>query len=109
MDVFCLPSAGLESFGNAAVEAMALGLPTVVFADGGGLVEHIDDGETGFIVSDQLELEATLSRLLADAELSRRIGDRARGVIRRRYTLERAGVGYRALYGRALQRLPAAR
>ena len=40
MDAFCLPSTGLESFGNAAVEAMALGVPTVVFADGGGLVEH---------------------------------------------------------------------
>jgi glycosyltransferase involved in cell wall biosynthesis len=88
MDVFCLPSTGLESFGNAAVEAMAVGLPTVVFADGGGLVEHIDDGETGFVVSDQQELEDTLRRLLADVELRRRVGDRARGVVRRRYSLE---------------------
>ena len=60
MDVFCLPSTALESFGNAAVEAMAAGLPTVVFADGGGLVEHIDDGQTGFVVADQKELEDTL-------------------------------------------------
>ena len=86
MDVFCLPSTGLESFGNAAVEAMAAGLPTVVFADGGGLVEHIDDGETGFIVADQHELEATLGRLLSDVELRRRTGERARRAVRSRYS-----------------------
>ena len=32
MQAFCLPSMGLESFGNAAVEAMAFGLPTIVFS-----------------------------------------------------------------------------
>ena len=68
MDVFALPSGPEESFGNAAVEAMGVGLPTVVFADGGGLVEHVIDGETGFVVRDQAEFvqrlrEASQSRL----------------------------------------------
>jgi glycosyltransferase involved in cell wall biosynthesis len=105
MDVFCLPSTGLESFGNAAVEAMAAGLPTVVFADGGGLVEHVDDGETGFIVADQHELEATLGRLLSDVELRRRTGEQARRVVRRRYSVAHAAVAYQGLYGSALKRL----
>jgi glycosyltransferase involved in cell wall biosynthesis len=102
MDAFCLPSTGLESFGNAAVEAMALGLPTIVFGDGGGLVEHIDPGETGFVVSKQAELEATISRLASDPEQGRRIGARGRAFVRANYTLERAASRYRDLYAEAL-------
>jgi glycosyltransferase involved in cell wall biosynthesis len=105
MDVFCLPSTGLESFGNAVVEAMALGLPTVVFADGGGLVEHVESGETGFIVSNQLELEAILPKLLADDALRRRVGDRARRVVRKKYSMQRCASAYRTLYTNALHRL----
>ena len=74
MDAFCLPSTEMESFGNAAVEAMALGVPTIVFADGGGLVEHVEDGATGFIVLNQRDLEITVARLAADPELRRHSG-----------------------------------
>ena len=63
MDAFCLPSASLESFGNAAVEAMAMGVPSIVFADGGGMLEHIENGVTGMIANDQSDLERSL-RLL---------------------------------------------
>lgn len=101
MDAFCLPSTGLESFGNAAVEAMALGLPTIVFADGGGLVEHIEPDETGFVVADQAELEKALRRLLAEPGRGRELGTRARARVRERYTLERAARAYRALYAAA--------
>lgn len=105
VDAFCLPSMGLESFGNAAVEAMALGVPTIVFADGGGMVEHLQDGETGFIVSDQVELEEALRRLRREPDLRRRIGARAREDVRARYPLERAAKAYRALYAEAIQRV----
>jgi glycosyltransferase involved in cell wall biosynthesis len=104
MDVFSLPSTQLESFGNAAVEAMAVGLPTVVFSDGGGLVEHIDTGETGFIVRNQRELEATLTRLVSDADLRHRIGGRGRDVVKQRYGQEHATREYRALYTRSFRR-----
>ena len=106
MDAFCLPS-GFESFGNAAVEAMALGVPTIVFADGGGLVEHIDNGETGFIVSNQRELEATFARLMGDHELRKRIGGHAAARVRERYAPARTAEAYRGLYLRALQRVSA--
>jgi glycosyltransferase involved in cell wall biosynthesis len=103
MDLFSLPSTRLESFGNAAVEAMAVGLPTVVFSDGGGLVEHIDTGETGFIVRDQPELEATLTRLVSDADLRHRVGGRGREAVRQRYGQEHATREYRALYARSFR------
>ncbi len=101
MDVFCLPSMGLESFGNAAVEAMATGLPTIVFADGGGMVEHIRSEENGFIVANQSQLVETLGRLLAERELGKRIGRQARVDILERYTSSRSAAAYKSLYARA--------
>jgi glycosyltransferase involved in cell wall biosynthesis len=102
MDAFCLPSMGLESFGNAAVEAMACGIPTVVFNDGGGLVEHIEPGETGFVVDGQRELDDTLRRLLADRALATRVGADGRAAVRARYTLERSASAYTRLYRSAI-------
>ena len=102
MDVFCLPSSGRESFGNAATEAMAMGLPTVVFADSPGLAEHIEHGTTGFIVATRHELEEVLRRLIADPETRREVGLRGRAAIRERYTLERAAAAYDELYQAAL-------
>lgn len=46
-DLFLLPSA-LESFGLAALEAMAYGLP-VVASETGGLPELVEHGKTGFL------------------------------------------------------------
>ena len=49
MDVLCLPSIVDESFGVAAVEAMACGVP-VVATDAVGFTEVIENGITGYIV-----------------------------------------------------------
>lgn len=50
MDVFCLPSIlDSESFGVAAVEAMACGVP-VIASDVDGFTETVEDRVTGFLV-----------------------------------------------------------
>lgn len=104
MDVFCLPSTALESFGNAAVEAMALGIPTIVASDGGGLLEHVDDGETGYVVGNDDELLRRVEELIAEPVLRRRIGASGRDYVRAKYTPERANDRYKELYGAALSR-----
>jgi glycosyltransferase involved in cell wall biosynthesis len=102
MDSFVLPSTGLESFGNALVEAMASGLPSIAFDDGGGMLEHIDDGRTGYIVASQEELELRLRELLEQPQLRGRMGGEAKAHVRGRYTPERSAQAYAELYDDAL-------
>jgi glycosyltransferase involved in cell wall biosynthesis len=100
LDAFVLPSGPQESFGNAVVEAMGLGLPVVVFADGGGLMEHVDDGRTGFVVRDQPELVARLAELARSDRVRTEIGERAREVVRTRYSVGAMIDRYDRLYER---------
>lgn len=98
MDAFVLPSGTEESFGNSAVEAMATGLPTIVFHDGGGLVEHIRDGETGFIVDRVEGLAGVLARLAHDPPLCRDVGRAGAASVRSRYSVAQMLATYQRLY-----------
>ena len=104
MDIFVLPSTALESFGNAAVEAMYQGVTTVVCADSAGLLEHVRDGETGRVVSSVDHLAETLASLGADRELRERLGSNARHFITSSYTLDRMIASYNDLYRVAQER-----
>ena len=80
-----------EGYGVAAREAMAYGRP-VVAAVVGGLVDAVEDGVTGLLVSphDPAALRAALERLLADAELRRRLGEAAREKARAEFSWDAA-------------------
>ena len=106
IDVFVLPSGPEEAFGNAAVEAMGVGLPVCVFADGGGLTEHVTDGETGYVVSDDQELVERVHSLVHDPELRARLGEAARAAVRSRYGLAATVGRYEHLYGQAREGAP---
>ena len=75
-DVFVLPSLS-EGFCNAAVEAMACGLP-VVMTNCGGVREGVADGVEGFIVPvrDPEAMAAAIERLAKDPALARPDGRR---------------------------------
>jgi glycosyltransferase involved in cell wall biosynthesis len=55
MNVAVYPSAG-EAFGLAAVESLSLGIPVIVFKDGGGLTEIVSGIDRDNIVNDEHEL-----------------------------------------------------
>jgi phosphatidylinositol alpha 1,6-mannosyltransferase len=77
-----------EGFGLAAAEAMAFGRP-VVAAAGGGLLELVDE-TTGILVAPRSvpALRAAVVRLLADPELSARLGAAGRVRARERWGWE---------------------
>lgn len=58
-DAFVLPSVG-EAFGNAALEAVCLEVPTIVFSDSGGPLEFISDGVNGHVVNSVEQLSGAL-------------------------------------------------
>ena len=77
-DVLLLPSEQ-ESFGLAALEAMACEVP-VVASRVGGVPEVVTDGETGFLsaVGDVDKMADDAGRLLADSEFRTNMGRSAR-------------------------------
>jgi N-acetyl-alpha-D-glucosaminyl L-malate synthase BshA len=77
-DVLLLPSEQ-ESFGLAALEAMACEVP-VIASRVGGLPEVVTDGETGYLspVGDVDKMAADAARLLSDDKLRKEMGRRAR-------------------------------
>jgi N-acetyl-alpha-D-glucosaminyl L-malate synthase BshA len=87
-DVLLLPSEQ-ESFGLAALEAMACELP-VVASRVGGIPEVVTDGETGFLseVGDIEKMANDAGRLLTDDDFRRNMGRRARESALSRYRTE---------------------
>jgi glycosyltransferase involved in cell wall biosynthesis len=97
-DLFLLPSKN-ESFGLAALEAMACGTP-VIASDTGGLPEVVTHGETGYLFPlgdvDQMA-EGALS-LLEDKSLWTRFSEAARTDAVERFSNDRVVPMYEVLY-----------
>lgn len=86
-DIFLLPSVS-EGISNAALEAMACGLP-VVASDCGGMAEAIEDGRSGLLVPprDPQAIADAVIRLAADRELRARLGRAARQRVEAKFGL----------------------
>ncbi|HYW73324.1 MAG TPA: glycosyltransferase, partial [Pyrinomonadaceae bacterium] len=102
-DVLLLPSEQ-ESFGLAALEAMACELP-VIASQVGGLPELIDDGETGFLspVGDVDKMADDAVRLITDKKFRRQMGRAARASAIERYSTHQIIPQYIDFYERILK------
>jgi glycosyltransferase involved in cell wall biosynthesis len=98
LDVFVLPSGPEESFGNAAVEAMGVGVPAIVFSDGGGLCEHVVDGKCGYVVETTTQLARRLEELRDAPSLREALGAAARTHVTSRYSIDAMRGQYDAFY-----------
>ena len=97
-DVFLLPSFQ-ESFGLAALEAMACEVP-VVASRVGGLPEVIADGQTGFLCGRD-DVDGMVERvvaLLTDPALRQKIGRSAAATVRERFCTDLIVPQYEEFY-----------
>jgi N-acetyl-alpha-D-glucosaminyl L-malate synthase BshA len=103
-DVFLLPSAQ-ESFGLAALEAMACELP-VVASRVGGLPEVIEHGVTGFLFppDDTSSMAQAVMSLLGDRSARQRIARAARASVVERFCDGAIVPQYEAFYASLLGR-----
>ncbi len=101
-DLFLLPSES-ESFGMAALEAMACEVP-VISTSTGGVPEVVTDGESGFLlpVGDVESMAARAIEILGDERLQRRMGAAGRTVAVEKFDVVRVVPRYREVYERAI-------
>ena len=101
-DVLLLPSEQ-ESFGLAALEAMACEVP-VIASRVGGIPEVVDDGATGCLaeVGDVERMSACAARLLTNEELRGEMGRRARESAVSRYSTDLVIPQYIEFYERVI-------
>jgi glycosyltransferase involved in cell wall biosynthesis len=98
LDVFVLPSIAVESFSNAALEAMSMGRP-VILSDIGGAREMISEGVEGYVVSPTelaARLPAIIAALYADKR-KRQMGAAARDRAVNCFSVPAMVAGYRGL------------
>lgn len=93
-DVFVLPSI-YETFGNALLEAMSSGVPSIGFRREYPSIltacdEVIENGETGYCIKFDVEsLKDKLDEMIQDEELRERMGERAREMCEKRRSWEK--------------------
>jgi glycosyltransferase involved in cell wall biosynthesis len=95
---FVLPSLS-EAFPNAAIEAMAAGLPVVASAVG-GLLDLVDHGRTGLLVppADPGALAGAIASLVDDPARAARLGAAAREDVAQRFSFDRMVRTFENLY-----------
>jgi glycosyltransferase involved in cell wall biosynthesis len=103
-DIFVLPSRN-EAFPNAVLEAMSSGLP-IVASGVGGILELVDDGRTGLLVTpgDPHALAHSVCRLMGDRALGARLGRGACQEVQGRYSFERMTSAFETIYLSELHR-----
>lgn len=101
-DLFLLPSEA-ESFGMAALEAMASEVP-VIATLAGGLPEVITDGESGYLlpVGDVDAMSARAIEILSDVHRQHRMGRAGRDAAEGKFNVSRVVPMYRNLYERVM-------
>jgi N-acetyl-alpha-D-glucosaminyl L-malate synthase BshA len=101
-DLFLLPSE-TESFGMAALEALASEVP-VIATRAGGLPEVIEDGATGYLlpVGDVEGMAAGAIEILQDDALRLRMGRNGRELASTTFNVDRVVPMYRQMYERII-------
>ena len=77
-----------EGFGLTVSEAMWKKRP-VIGGKTGGIVEQIEDGVSGFLVTTAQETAERTIQLLDDEKLAQRMGEKGKEIVRKKFLLPR--------------------
>jgi len=101
-DLLALPSLR-EGLPGVILEAGAAAVPSVAY-DVGGVGEVVEHEKTGLLVrlGDERGFAESLVRVLRDPALRSRLGEEARAVVRRDFSLDRVADSFEALYASIL-------
>ena len=75
--VLALPSLK-EGWGLVVIEAAQQGVPSIAYAQAGGVTESIRHGDTGWLAEDQSDFTEKLGTLLTDDIMRKQLGENAR-------------------------------
>lgn len=103
LDVFVMPSK-METFGLAALEAMACGTPVVAYRTG-GIPDFVEDGVVGLLapdINDPHGLTERLERFQTHLEERQRMGHAARLLVEKSFTVRLMAERYLKTYQRIL-------
>ena len=103
-DVFVLPSV-VEAFGIAVIEAMACSKP-VIATNLGPFPEIIRDQETGLLVPlhSPYDLADAIIELALDENKRKKMGERARKDIEKRFDINKIADDYLEIYKKLINR-----
>ncbi|MDP4163972.1 MAG: glycosyltransferase [Bacillota bacterium] len=106
MDIFAVPSTeDSESFGVAAVESMACGVPVVV-SNVGGLPEVVIEGKTGYVVPKENpdELAKAFLKLIENPDIRKEMGANGIRHVKEQYDWIENATGMVELYEKTLKK-----
>jgi len=99
--LFTNTEAHSEGISNAIIEYMAMGKPVITTDTLGGSYEIIEEGNSGFIISKNIENIANkISELLGNRKLMKQLGNKGKTIIHQKFSIERMGSEYVTLYER---------
>ena len=88
-----------EGISNSIMEYMALGKPVITTDTCGGSKELIEDGSSGFILNEDLNLILSkLTSLIENPNLRKSMGNRGKEIIKNKFTIDIMGKNYVKIY-----------
>jgi len=104
-DVYVAPSTWNEPFGLTILEAMAARLP-VVLTRSGGIATAVKEGVNGLFVKTRnaTDIAEKVNILLADPALRKRMGEKGREAVLKKFTWKQIAAQFDAVYKTALSK-----